>query len=605
MEVYHENRERWVVITQQFGGQYMEFAIKIYGAPYGFDLYDGTEQELNYFQIFDNGSSESVKMTIHRLNSSQTAYNYLRYGYVTSGGRTGSFFGLSVIFNNVYCANFTKFFQLFDAIYSTILQNGILLETLQGQWQAKYKIRKFTEAENEIGRIKGILAQNIQGVLASDIHPIRFAAASSNDKEFRLSSRSDNNKISEALSKYSRVSLSPDYNSPDKGDSGVEVGTIPIDILVKLPREKREILALVKDWPSKVSVFQTDFLAAYKSTNKNVKQLTPRYKSIMNGLDSSIQRMDKFLGNVQRWRKIEPTNTLLNEAQTEVTTSREQLDSFFRSLRLYEEMLASDVVTRGPNPGGNGSEKNNDKEFSIALFIRKHKTKIIAAGVTLLLIVGVSVLFLVQHGGEEPGPSTKPKAPEPPIPTEVNTDSLKEKGTYFYQKKDFVNAYNCFKKAGDSELMKDCQKAYRNVCLNKAMEHKNETVALQYFIDKMNEVDYSPSESDKQSISKSFRKSSEQPPTPKIESTPPKGTIQITGEAVISNNTVRPGKPFTLTFNSKDNNSELEQLEWFIDDKPEGKGKSIPRTEDNKVTRTVKVKFKGKQIASANYTVKR
>lgn len=586
----------------------MEFAIKIYGAPYGFDLYDGTEQELNYFQIFDNGSSESVKMTIHRLNSSQTAYNYLRYGYVTSGGRTGSFFGLSVIFNNVYCANFTKFFQLFDAIYSTILQNGILLETLQGQWQAKYKIRKFTEAENEIGRIKGILAQNIQGVLASDIHPIRFAAASSNDKEFRLSSRSDNNKISEALSKYSRVSLSPDYNSPDKGDSGVEVGTIPIDILVKLPREKREILALVKDWPSKVSAFQTDFLA-YKSTDKNVKQLTPRYKSIMNGLDSSIQRMDKFLGNVQRWRKIEPTNTLLNEAQTEVTTSREQLDSFFRSLRLYEEMLASDVVTRGPNPGGNGSEKNNDKEFSIALFIRKHKTKIIAAGVTLLLIVGVSVLFLVQHGGEEPGPSTKPEDPEPPSSIEFKngTDSLIGIGTVYYQEKDFINAYNCFKKAGNSELMKDCQAEYRKVCLNEAKEQPNETVALQYFIKKMNEVDYSPSESDKQSISKYFRKASEQPPTPKNESTLPQGTIQLTGDAVISKDTVLAQKQFTLTFTfkSKDNNSKLKQLEWFIEGKPAGTGESIPRTETQSGSRDVVVKHNGQQIASIKYKVKR
>ena len=66
----------------------MEFVIKIYGAPYGFDLYEGSEQDLNYFQVFDNGSTEPVKMTVHRLSNNQISYNYLRYGYVTSGGRT-------------------------------------------------------------------------------------------------------------------------------------------------------------------------------------------------------------------------------------------------------------------------------------------------------------------------------------------------------------------------------------------------------------------------------------------------------------------------------------------------------------------------------------
>ena len=66
---------------------------KIFGAPNTFDLYQGSEGEISYFQNFDNGGKENVKLTVHRMASGKVSYSYLRYNFLSSGGRSNSFFG--------------------------------------------------------------------------------------------------------------------------------------------------------------------------------------------------------------------------------------------------------------------------------------------------------------------------------------------------------------------------------------------------------------------------------------------------------------------------------------------------------------------------------
>lgn len=325
----------------------MEFVIKIYGAPYGFDLYEGSEQDLNYFQVFDNGSTEHVKMTVHRLSNNQISYNYLRYGYVTSGGRTGSFFGMSVVFSKSYCADFMRMYQLFEAVYGTILKKGILLEEFtSGQWQGKYKIGKFSEAEDEVRRIYGVLGQNIQGTLANDIRPMSFPPSASGDRELRLSSNTSNDDVFNAVRKYTVVSISPAYNIGQGG--GSEVQTVPLEVLIKLPSVKNKILSESTDWSNRVNAFQTEF-RAYKDTNRDVRPLAPQYKTIIEGLDGLVLRIDNLLNNVQKWQQIEPSRPLFEGVRQEVTTSKDHINSLLGSLRLYE-----DTFKKGGESGGQG-----------------------------------------------------------------------------------------------------------------------------------------------------------------------------------------------------------------------------------------------------------
>jgi len=475
----------------------MEFVIKIYGAPYGFDLYEGSEQDLNYFQVFDNGSTEPVKMTVHRLSNNQISYNYLRYGYVTSGGRPGSFFGMSVVFNKSYCADFMRMYQLFEAVYGTITKNAILLEEFtSGQWQAKYKIGKFSEVEDEVRRIYGVLGQNIQGALANDIKPMAFLTSVSGDKELRLPANISNDVVSNAVEKYTVVSISPAYNITSTGGAdGVEVQTVPLEVLMKLPSVKNKILTESTDWSNRVNAFQTDF-RAHKDTNRDVRSLAPQYKSIMEGLDGLVLRIDNLLNNVQKWQQIEPSRPLFEEVRQEVTTSKDHINSLLGSLRLYEDTFKIGGGSGGQGGGSgetSGSLGNGPSPFE--LFVHKHKNMLIAAGVALLLIVGTVVTLNIKKG-DKPTDSPEPVQPddpkeEPKTPTLVlNVDSLSQSALKKFNEKDYAGAYLDYKNAGTMDAAAECQEAQKAKCLAEAKKKQKETDAISYFTREMAKVEY-------------------------------------------------------------------------------------------------------------------
>lgn len=476
----------------------MEFVIKIYGAPYGFDLYEGSEQDLNYFQVFDNGSTEPVKMTVHRLSNNQISYNYLRYGYVTSGGRTGSFFGMSVVFNKSYCADFMRMYQLFEAVYGTITKNAILLEEFtSGQWQAKYKIGKFSEAEDEVRRIYGVLGQNIQGALANDIKPMSFQTSVSGDKELRLPANISNNAVSNAVEKYSVVSISPAFFRDiiiTEDDGGVEVQTVPLEVLIKLPSVKNKILTESADWSNRVNAFQTDF-RAHKDTNRDVRSLAPQYKSIMEGLDGLVLRIDNLLNNVQKWQQIEPSRPLFEEVRQEVTTSKDHINSLLGSLRLYEDTFKIRGGSGGQGGGSgetSGSLGNGPSPFE--LFVHKHKGLLIAAGVALLLIIGSIVTSNIKKGDKPTDPPIQVTPDEPieknEIPA-VDADSatLVRSGLNKCENKKYPEAYQDFKAARNEDLMNACRDDYKKICLAEAMKKQKETEAISYFKYEMSKVE--------------------------------------------------------------------------------------------------------------------
>lgn len=593
----------------------MDYVIKIYGAPYGFDLYEGSEQELNYFQVFDNGSTESVKMTIHRLSNNQISYNYLRYGYVTSGGRPGSFFGMSVVFNKSYCSDFMRMYQLFEAVYGTITKNAVLLEELKsGQSQAKYKIGKFSEAEDEVRRIYGVLGQNIQGALANDIKPMTFPTSVSGDKELRLPANISNNAVTNAVEKYSVVSISPAYNIIPAGDAdGVEVQTVPLEVLIKLPSVKNKILTESTDWSNRVNAFQTDF-RAHKDTNRDVKSLAPQYRSIMEGLDGLVLRIDNLLNNVQKWQQIEPTRPLFEEVRQEMTTSKDHINSLLGSLRLYEDTFKGGGAGGhgGDNGGPGGSSGNGPSPFE--LFVHKYKNMLIAAGVVLLLIVGTVVTLNIKKGNKPTDP-TKPVQPDEPkekteIPTAtLNVDSLVTSGMNKFKNEKYTEAYSDFKSAGHEYLMNDCRDTCKVICLAEAKKKKKETEAISYFTSEMAKVDYKVTESDKSEIKKAFVTSGHESSSPVATTNTVKkenidGKVHI-GDGTLGVNVVPFDKDFDLTFTPNKETKDIidKEVVWYIDDKEVGSGKVYKHKMKNAGKHKAKCRVSGKIFGPYDFTV--
>ena len=597
----------------------MEFVIKIYGAPYGFDLYEGSEQDLNYFQVFDNGSTESVKMTVHRLSNNQISYNYLRYGYVTSGGRTGSFFGMSVVFNKSYCSDFMRMYQLFEAVYGTITKNAVLLEEFKsGQWQAKYKIGKFSEAEDEVRRIYGVLGQNIQGALANDIKPMAFSSPVSGDKELRLSADTSNDMVSKAVNQYTIVSISPAYNSGKSGGSEVPLNEL-MQVLMQLPSKKNLILAESADWSNKVNAFQTDFRAR-KDNNRDVESLAPQFKSIMNGLDGLVLKMDNLLSVVQKWRKIEPSRTLFEEVQKEVATSKDHINSLLDSLRLYEDTFKKGGGSGGQGGAGGetgGSPGNGPSPFE--LFVHKHKNLLIAAGVALLLIIGSVVAFNIIKGGKSSEQQqtnqeehSESKEVEPTVQiVSLNVDSLVTSGMDKYNQRKYTEAYSDFKSAGREDLMSGCRSDYKSICLTEAKKEKKETDAIIYFTNEMKKVEYEVTEQDKQSLKDHFTQKKPKGGTSSTNqadaTTVVTGNITFSGDNVEWNpnlkmNLVKKNNNFTVNF-IPDKYVDGSKITWKIDGNPAGTGKTITKSMGNAGIYTVEVYYNDEKISSAKFKV--
>lgn len=193
----------------------MNFVFKIFGAPYTFDIYGSNQEDTNYFQLYDDGSNEEVKLTVHRKANGEVCYSYLRYNMISSSGRTGAFFGMAVVFQNEYCRDVENLYKLFDAVYQNILETGILLQKIENSThQAKYLIAHFSDAPAEVTRIENIIYNNLQKNYSQDILPIN-SSFSTNSKELIMlpMNKEANVSLLTELRKRAWISFSPIYNS--------------------------------------------------------------------------------------------------------------------------------------------------------------------------------------------------------------------------------------------------------------------------------------------------------------------------------------------------------------------------------------------------------
>lgn len=193
----------------------MNFVFKIFGAPYTFDIYGSNQEDTNYFQLYDDGSNEEVKLTVHRKANGEVCYSYLRYNMISSSGRTGAFFGMAVVFHNEYCRDVENLYKLFDAVYQNILETGILLQKIENSThQAKYLIAHFSDAPTEVTRIENIIYNNLQKNYSQDILPIN-SSFSTNSKELIMlpMNKEANVSLLTELRKRAWISFSPIYNS--------------------------------------------------------------------------------------------------------------------------------------------------------------------------------------------------------------------------------------------------------------------------------------------------------------------------------------------------------------------------------------------------------
>lgn len=224
----------------------------IFGVPDGFDMLEGTRQEIPYFQRFYDGSTEDTKFTSHRDSNGNVTYTFLKYNLSSGKSRTGSFFGMSLAFSGVYCNHPLRLYELFDYVYHNhILCNtsdaskGILKPIANSDIKAQYLITRFEDCKEYINFVEKVFQHNLatDGMLTNSFYPLDPAFKNENqnlvvklplvvefeDEEQRKQYRE---RFEESLigrfREYSYVTISPDWklqvnDKTKKPDPDVEI----------------------------------------------------------------------------------------------------------------------------------------------------------------------------------------------------------------------------------------------------------------------------------------------------------------------------------------------------------------------------------------------
>ena len=293
----------------------------IFGVPDGFDMLGGTSAEITYFQKFYNGSTENAKFSIHRDAKGNITYTYLRYNLSSCKSRTGSFFGMSLIFSGVYCANPLRLYELFDWVYNTyIVSDKGFITPVNGSKdiQARYEIARFQDKSDYIQHyIEAVLLGNIKKEFSNEFYSIdsTFNNERPNLVVQEPMQSVSNERLLADLRQYNRVAVSPDWlpQTPPLGgyqnDSAQEAPTVVLapEYIVSLLEYTKGYQNYIIDSLNDIGSADIDEAkAVYRevaarltevkttpSSDKRVSQIIRDYTTLTEQLQNLIQKIEE------------------------------------------------------------------------------------------------------------------------------------------------------------------------------------------------------------------------------------------------------------------------------------------------------------------------
>lgn len=454
----------------------MNFRFYIFGIPEGFDLYpnQGNTDEIKYFQLFYDGSSENTKLTIRHNVNGQVSYSYLKYKNVISGGgRSGAFFGMSIVFENEYCADVTNLLTLFETIYQDILQKGILLKKLSDT-QIRFAVSKFIDAKSEISRVENIIKTNLVSNYKNDIKPIDFSTPSNQNVIFKINSENSNTDILSKLKEYAIVSVSPEYPK-----SGKEVEIIPQEILDQLhkkiddlDKKKQEFSFDTENEKIRNLFTVRDSLNGQSKKDKEL-EINNLYSMVLKQIDDLLKECNAIQDDLKKNLQEFPKTLWLLELQEIVNRHKFILDNQKNTMSVFNDLIATfQLVNQNNNEDTNSENTDAETETgkpssSIKSFWSKHKLHII---VVVSLLVLVLVGFVVWQDYLQEYEVTAEKEETPIAAPEDNTEMLEKLGNAALEEDKFDKAIEKFKQAGKMDLVVIAKEKAVNYWMEQAFE---------------------------------------------------------------------------------------------------------------------------------------
>lgn len=137
----------------------MKYTFSIHGVPYGWQVW-GDVHDSEYLKSYYNSVSADMptQMVVdirYSGNTICTYYHYLVLSNVSDHkSRSGSYFGLTLCFEGVYCTNFALLYKLFNQCFEKVVLSTVMSKTQDGY---KYMLPDF-DSPDSIERLTKVSA---------------------------------------------------------------------------------------------------------------------------------------------------------------------------------------------------------------------------------------------------------------------------------------------------------------------------------------------------------------------------------------------------------------------------------------------------------------
>ena len=266
----------------------------IFGTPEGFDMLNGTLQDVSYFQRYYDGSKENTKFSIHRTAQGSVSYVFLKYSFSDCNSRTGAFFGMALVFDNEFCAAPLQLYKLFDYVYQKHVlyhddSNKGFLKAINGsEVKAQFLISRFEEQQGHIEYIEKVLLVNLKkdDILSNAFYPLGPGFKNENPNllvKMAMDGASDE-KIVNNCRNYNYVTISPEWKGGGEDDPEVAPQVV-LRWKDRIPEYQRFIIQCLGDLKSvdknevKKYQNQTVGILSQLSNNKYNKNISPNIES--------------------------------------------------------------------------------------------------------------------------------------------------------------------------------------------------------------------------------------------------------------------------------------------------------------------------------------
>lgn len=152
----------------------------VFGIVQGEEVSKCDDATKNFVGLFYSPHKSGVLKNYSRRPNNDMIYTYVVYEnegkkFITAGGRSGSHFGMSLVFHGTYVEDANKVFQLLEKTYDEYVKNKIIQETPDGNRKWLYSSLATPGDEIAIYLSKGlarIMKQNPELNLDDKVRPL-------------------------------------------------------------------------------------------------------------------------------------------------------------------------------------------------------------------------------------------------------------------------------------------------------------------------------------------------------------------------------------------------------------------------------------------------